>query len=45
MPGRKQWDTDRIRAMGKATRSKEQARIVSFPQTTLEPYVKNWGKK
>jgi hypothetical protein len=40
MPGRKHWDIDRIRAMVKATRSKEQARIFSFPQTTLEQYVK-----
>jgi len=41
MPGRKHWDTDRIRAMAKATRSKEQARIFTFPQTTFEQYVKN----
>lgn len=44
MPGRKQWDTDRMKAMVKATRNKEQARIFSFPQTTLEQYVKNSEK-
>jgi hypothetical protein len=49
MPGRMQWDPDRMKSAVQAVRNKEMgtfkaARIFSVPQTILERYVKDSKK-